>query len=218
MFGEDKWIEIFKEKNAFWLFDRNGNPKNPHALLTSGKHSDGFFNGGIVSADAKLLDQAAGELVMMFGYPEYSNVDMVVGPAMGAITLAYAVASHIANNKMNGCLTAYVEKSVDGKKMEFKRAEIAKGTKVLLVEDTITTGGSVEKTEEAVKEAGGEVLPFVLALVNRSGLKEINSKKIISLIDRKISAWDPKDCPLCKGGSEAIRPKEKDNWAKLMGR
>ena len=84
---------------------------------------------------------------------------------------------------------------------------------VLLCEDVLTTGGSVDLTSTAITNAGGIVLPFILVLVNRSGLTEVSGKKIIALIDRPMPMWAPGNCPLCNMGSEALRPK--DNWAKL---
>ena len=84
---------------------------------------------------------------------------------------------------------------------------------ILLCEDVLTTGGSVDLAATAVTNAGGIVLPFILVLVNRSGLTEANGKKIVALIDRPMPMWTPEECPLCKQGSEAIRPK--DNWMRL---
>ena len=84
-----------------------------------------------------------------------------------------------------------------------------------MVEDVLTTGGSVDLTAEAVTNAGGVVLPFVIILVNRSGLTEVNGKKIVALIDRPMPMWTPDECPLCKQGSEALRPKGTENWDRL---
>ena len=77
----------------------------------------------------------------------------------------------------------------------------------------LTTGGSVDRAATAVTNAGGIVLPFLLVLVNRSSLTEASGKKIVALIDRSMPMWTPDECPLCKDGSEAVRPK--DNWARL---
>ena len=83
----------------------------------------------------------------------------------------------------------------------------------MLCEDVLTTGGSVDLTIDAVESSGGAVMPFILVLVNRSGLTEASGKKIITLINRPMPMWIPDECPLCREGSEAIRPK--DNWARL---
>lgn len=84
---------------------------------------------------------------------------------------------------------------------------------IALCEDALTTGRTVRRTADAVIGAGGIVLPFVLVLLNRSGLTEVNGRKIIALINRPMPTWTRKECPLCKQRSKAIRPK--DNWELL---
>jgi orotate phosphoribosyltransferase len=223
--SQTNWIECYEQKGALWL--HGSNFKQPHALLTSGKHASGFFNSEIVMEDARLLDEACDDLcdlfLLMAGL-EVHRVTRVVGPAMGAITLAHSLASCLTsmrNVKSAPCLRAYTEKKVeekDGQKitrMVFDRTKIQPGEKILLCEDVLTTGGSVELTTKAVEEAGGHVEPFVLVLVNRSGLNEVGGKLIVALIDRRMPMWTPEECPLCKQGSEAIRPKGAENWARL---
>lgn len=213
------WIKAYMKKGALWFHDEN--MKRPHALLTSGKHSSGFFNSECVMEDSLLLDQACLDLVQMLamqGAVNINNIDRVVGPAMGAVTLAHSTSVHISRARGRVCLRAFTEKEIglDGvTRMVFKRTAIRPGERILIVEDVLTTGGSVDLTESAILEAGGTVLPFVAVLVNRSGLKEVGGKGIVSLIDRSMPIWGPEECPLCKQGSEAIRPKGVDNWARL---
>lgn len=214
------WIGKYKEKGAWWAHD--GNPKRPHALLRSGKHSNGFCNSELVIQDPVLLDEACADLAALYwsltGY--YAN--RVVGPAHGATKVAHDLARHISRKQGFSCLSSYTEKEGEGKnrKMVFKRSPPEKGERVLLAEDVTTTGGSVELVADAVARAGGIVLPCVAVLVNRSGLTEVNGKKIIALIDHPMQDWDTVSdneiCPLCEMGSEAIRPKESvENWVRL---
>lgn len=214
----DGWIEQYKQKGAFWIHD--GNPQRPHALLTSGKHSSGFFNSELVMEDSILLDEACFDLVRLLEREgvTLNEVDRVVGPAMGAITLAHDISRHIGRARDRFCLRAYTEKETDddGRKiMTFKKTAIRSGELILAVEDVLTTGGSVELTSRAVWRSGGTLLPFVAVLVNRSGLTEVDGKKIVALIDRPMPMWAPDECPLCKEGSEAIRPKGTENWSRL---
>lgn len=215
----EDWIGKYQEKDALWIHD--GNPKRPHALLTSGKHSNGFFNSELVMEDSCLLDEACRDLVelLVLRGMHPGAVDRVVGPAMGAITLAHDISRHIslARSQVRSCLRAYTEKETAGarKTMVFRRTTIHPTELVLLVEDVLTTGESVELTEIAVAAANGYVFSLVAVLVNRSGRTQIGGKKIVALIDRPMPMWTPDECPLCKEGSEAIRPKGKDNWARL---
>lgn len=213
-----RWIEEYQKKGAYWLHD--GNKKRPHALLTSGLHSGGFFNSGLVAEDPFLLDYACGDMVQLLEQQgvRISKIDRVVGPAMGAITIAHDVTRHIRTISGRPCFSSYTEKGLaesENGRMLFRRTSVKPGETVLLVEDVVTTGDSVNATSKAVADAGGIILPFVLAIVNRSGLFEVGDKKIIAIIDQPMPSWTSRMCPLCKMGSEAIRPKEKDNWARL---
>jgi hypothetical protein len=67
----------------------------------------------------------------------------------------------------------------------------------------------------AVEAVGGVALPYIAVLVNRSGKTEVGGRKFVALINREMSVWKPDECPLCKRGSAALRPKGKENWAAL---
>jgi len=211
---QDGWISKYKQRGALWIHD--GNSKRPHALLTSGKHSDGFFNSELVMEDSALLAEACSNLLHKLEIDEgvsLSKIDRVVGPAMGAITMAHEMARQISEGTGHRCLRAYTEKFE--KMMVFQRTTIKPTELILLVEDVLTTGGSVEITSAAVAATFGYILPFTAVLVNRSGFKEVGGKKIVALIDRPMPVWASDDCPLCKNGSEAIRPKGTENWKRL---
>jgi len=213
----EDWIREYKIRSALWLHD--GNPKRPHALLTSGKHSSGFFNSRLVIPDEVLLRDAAADLLGLFARAggDVSEVQGVVGPQTGATKLAELVSDQIMANTRGDCFWASPAKSEkDGvKSMVFtdEGRSLLPHRTILLCEDVLTTGGSVDLAITAVTSAGGIVLPFILVLVNRSGLVEANGKKIVALIDRPMPTWTPEECQLCKQGSEPVRPK--DNWAKL---
>ncbi len=213
----DYWIKEYSKRDALWIHD--GNPKRPHALLTSGNHSNGFFNSRPVISDTHLLTEAAFCLLDHFYQQASGNViiNAVVGPQTGATKLAELICDLLVLGTRYDCVHVSPAKSeVDGKKvMVFSDTEeiAMRGRAAILCEDVLTTGGSVDLTAAAVEKAGGTVLPYVLVLVNRSGLTEVNGKKIVALIDRAMPIWEPHECPLCKQGSEALRPK--DNWARL---
>jgi orotate phosphoribosyltransferase len=218
--SQDGWIECYERKGALWIHD--GNADRPHALLTSGLHSSGFFNSELVMEDSYLLDEACADLVETLETVCHSHRRLrVVGPAMGAITLADGLARHLAEVRLpSGCLRAYTEKEGEGEnlKMVFKRTTIHEGEEILLCEDVLTTGGSVGRAVKAVEEAKGIVLPYIAILVNRSGLSEVDGRKIVALIDCSMPMWAAEECPLCKQDSEAIRPKGKENWARLKAK
>ena len=116
-----------------------------------------------------------------------------------------------------GARAGFTEK--EGDAMKLARFEIAPDETVLVVEDTISTGGSTKKTIDGIRASGVPdelILPYIIALVNRSGSDELAGRKIRALLTPVIHAWTPADCPLCKAGSHAIRPKA--NWNELTGK
>lgn len=217
--SSDEWIQQYSRRKALWIHD--GNPLRPHAILSKGGHSSGFFNGELVLQDPRLMDHATYNLVASFnGHGlKVGSINRVIGPAMGAITLAHDVARHAALRSGNMCLRGYVQKGIDAEKkdfMFFERTEIEEREQVLLAEDTITSGGSVLLAAEAVRKAGGILLPYIACLVNRSGLEEVGGFKIISLISHHMPVWQPGSCLLCDAGSEALpNVKKLENWARL---
>lgn len=213
-----EWIGKYKEKNALWIHD--GNPKRPHALLTSGKHSNGFFNSRLVIPDEALLSLAASDLVdsLVLQGVDIAHIECVVGPQTGATKLSELIALQRMARTKNPCTFASPAKYEKGgvKSMVFSNSDLAllPGRTVLLSDDVLSTSGSVDLAAEAVVNAGGIPLPWVLVLVNRSGQKEIHGRKIISLIDHPMPMWTPGECELCKQGSKAI-PAKGENWALL---
>lgn len=218
LMDENYWITEYEEREALWMHD--GNPRRPHALLTSGLHSNGFFFSKPVTDNPELCQKAAMTLAGKFSQAnDITKVNRVVGPKSGATKLAEAI--HLSINLLGGNCTWSSPKKVGDsrdRKMVFETEEEKPkpGEFVLLCEDVLTTGGSIRQTIEAVSAENAACLPYVLMLVNRSGLDEIERKHIIPLISQHMPTWTAEECPLCKQGSKAIRPKDpKENWGRL---
>ena len=200
-------LEELQAIGAVWI--HNGDMTRPHALLTSGRHSNGFVNTGLLTCRPdsirRILTEPNGYSA---GLSAADGVDWVIGSALGAVTWAFALGGVL--NARSG----FTEK--DGDAMALKRFDLLKTDRVLVCEDVISTGGSTLKTLAAVRATGATILPLIAVLVNRSGLKELDGLPILSLLDLSIDSWDPADCPLCKAGSAVVRPKS--NWSALTGR
>lgn len=217
---EEQWIQAYQDREALWFHD--GNPRRPHALLSAGRHSNGYFNSELIIQESALLDQAAADLLSLLQKAglNITYVERVVGPAMGAITLAHDLARHIGYATQSACLRGYTIKAGEkgGETMAFDdRVQVQPGEKVLLAEDVVTTFRTVKLTAEVLIDKEAVPLPFVSALVNRSGETEVSQFKIVALIQKPMATWDAIDCPLCKEGSRAIRPKARENWTQLVG-
>lgn len=216
-----QWRLAYRRKDALWIHD--GNMKRPHALLASGNHSNGFFNSRRVIPDETLLRGAASDLLELFAEQggDFTKIQKaVVGPQTGATKLAQFLSDRINYPfTWKACVSASPAKSEDCgvKSMILSNEEqiLLRDRSILLCDDVLTTCGSAGLAADAVTNAGGIVLPFILALVNRSGFKEVNGKQIIALIDHPMPMWSPKECLLCKEGSEAILAKDPVNWARL---
>jgi len=206
---QEYWTELFTQLGAFWRHD--GNLTHPHALLTKGGHSDGFHNWSVVAQHPRIAREVAENIFMNFygttSADTIKSIVRVIGPGTGAITLADRIAEAFPNN----CMSGYTEKTDEGQVLARFSCT---GEIVIPCEDTITSGGSVTSTIAAIEAGGGKVADFILAVCNRSGQKEIGGRRIVALIDVPMQNWSPDDCPLCKRGSEAIRPK-KENWLRL---
>lgn len=212
------WFQWYIANDAFWQHD--GDMSRPHAETTSGLHTGTIFNSRILIENEPILELAVRDLVDLG--EDFSLIHTVVGPQTGATKLAIFISNEISRRNNRSCNSASPSKqNMEGKKsMVFPSAEIVHLVENinLLCEDVVTTGGSINLTEQAVLELGGHVSTTMLVLVNRSGEAIIGDKKVVSLIDFPSPVWIPEECPYCKKNSLAIRPKDPKNWALLKGR
>ncbi|NLY73958.1 MAG: orotate phosphoribosyltransferase [Firmicutes bacterium] len=183
---EKEILEILRETKVL----REG-----HFRLTSGRHSKKYMQCAQVLQYPKFTERLCEELARRFKGHE---VHAVVAPAIGGIIIAYEVA------KVLGVRALFTERE-DGK-MTFRRGfELDEDENVLIVEDVITTGGSVQEVMEAVRERGANVCGVGI-LVNRSVGKVNFGVHTEFLISIEIETWEPEECPLCKEGVPITRP------------
>lgn len=200
------WRSVLRDSGVFW---QHAGGNKPHALLTSGKHSDCYCNSAQFVSNPVLVSLLAAGLAGEMQSLLKNRPDYVVGPAMGAITIGYDVARQM------GTLFAFTEpvQTEQGKMQVLSRFTIPEGSTALIVEDAITTGGSVQKTVDELLKHGVTVLPFVCVVIDWSGGTAFKDRTIVPLISQKMNVWEADECPLCKAGSKALRPKT--NWDEL---
>lgn len=187
MITRERVLEIFKEAGVLL---------EGHFLLTSGKHSNKYLQCAKIFRNTKYSEELCASLAEHFAG---KKIDVVIGPAMGAVQMAYEVSRHI------GCENFFAER--ENGKMTLRRGfEVTPGMNCLIVEDVVTTGGSVKEVIEIVKAAGGNVVG-VGSIVDRTAGKidfGVDFKAVISL---DVESWEASDCPLCKAGAPApIKP------------
>ncbi|GAB6877064.1 orotidine-5'-phosphate decarboxylase [Thermaerobacter litoralis] len=183
------------EQRIAGLLEQTGAHRRGHFRLTTGLHSDEFFLLAQAFQDPAVLEEVGAALAAAVrkALGAGAPVGAVVGPAMGGVLLAHAVARCL------GARSLFAEKEPGGS-MALKRGfRLAPGEPVLVVEDAVTTGGSVRKTMAAVAAAGGRVVA-VGAVVDRSGGAVDFGVPFISLLARTVAAYEPDACPLCRQG------------------
>jgi len=168
------------------LLERAGAILHGHFELTSGRHSDVYVQKARVFEDPEATMELAREIAAW--YP--GGVDVVVAPAIGAISLGFAVALAA------GARSVFAERV--GGVMQLRRGfSVQPGERTLVVEDVVTTGGSARAVFELVRRSGATIVG-VAALVDRSGVDVGLPLRAALRIDAR--SWDPVECPLCADG------------------
>lgn len=169
--------------------------RSGHFVLTSGRHSDGYVQCARILEDPALTTRLAQTAVSRL--PEGLEVDMVAAPAVGGLIIGFAVAQAL------GVKFIFSERQEGS--MVFRRSfEVPQGSRVLVVEDVVTTGGSVAEVIDLVKAAGGEVAG-VVSLIDRGGDKAF-SDEFWPLLRLEVESWDPESCSLCADGVPVYSP------------
>ena len=178
------------------IFEETGALRQGHFVLTSGKHSAQYMQCARVLQYPWLAAKLGAALAGRFAGME---VETVVGPAMGGIIVAHEVGRAL------GMKALFAERQ-DGKMTLRRGFALHPGEKVLVVEDVITTGGSVQEVLAMVKALGAEPVG-VGVLVDRSGGQaDFAGLPLHSLLLMAIEAFAPEECPLCAQGIPWEKP------------
>ena len=187
---------MLTQEQALDCYRKTGAILKGHFKLTSGRHSDTYMQSAKLFIDTKqseivckaLAEKLAGE-----------KIDLVVSPAIGGILMGYEVARQL------GVPNIFAER--ENGEMTLRRGfAIEKGTKVVVVEDVVTTGGSVKEVVRLVQSMGAEVVA-VASLVDRSNGNVDFGVKYVNLISMEVVSYEPDECPLCKEGKiDLVKP------------
>ncbi|MGQ9631210.1 MAG: orotate phosphoribosyltransferase [bacterium] len=184
------------ENEVINILESTGAILHGHFKLSSGLHSDTYIEKFKVLQYPHHIQSLCSILAERF---RGDNVQLVVGPAIGGIIIAYEVAKNLNTRAY------FLER--EGGKLTLRRGfQIEPGERVLVVDDIATTGGSVREVVDAVRSHGG--IPVGIGLLcDRSGgsvgqvlnLSYGNIKKE-ALATLKMATYTPEDCPLCQRG------------------
>lgn len=173
--------------------------KTGHFLFSSGRHGDLYLEKFDLLRDPRATSDVCTGFVERF---RKEAIDVVVGPTTGGIILAFEI------GRQMGVPAAYAERASDGSMgREIRRGTTFKsGSRVLVVDDILTTGGSVRETLGALERHPVEVIA-VTVLVDRSGgAVDFGEIPLVALASQRIDSWTPEECPMCARGEPIVKP------------
>lgn len=184
--NKDKAIKIFEE---------TGLMQKGHFLLTSGRHSDTYMQCARLFEHPKHSETIAKDIAEAFAD---DNITMVIGPAMGGIILSYEVSRAL------GVTNVFAER-VDGAMTLRRGFAMGKGDNVLIVEDVITTGGSVFEVIDVVVATGANIAGVGLVVDRSNGKIEFGYKKH-AVVTMEVISYSSTECPLCRDNIPFVKP------------
>jgi orotate phosphoribosyltransferase len=183
------------QKEIFDIFKKSGALLKGHFLLSSGLHSDVYFEKFQVLQHPEQVEILCRKLASLF---RNDNVELVVGPTTGGVIIAYEVAKNLRTRSI-------FAETGDGGRI-FKRGfGIKKGEGVLIVDDIQTTGGSIEEVIQLVEKHGGNIIGIGI-LLDRSGGKVKFDYPLKPLAVTEVRNYRPEECPMCERGEPLVKP------------
>jgi orotate phosphoribosyltransferase len=169
------------------LFEDSGALLHGHFKLTSGRHSDVYYEKFKLLKNPQICTVICQKIAENF---KGKGVQTVVGPTLGGVIIAYEVARYLEIQAV------YAEAGESGRTLK-RGFELNSGENVLIVDDVLTTGRSVNEVIELVNSWGANISGIGLML-NRSGDQTKFDYPLYSVGSIEASSWLPEDCPMCK--------------------
>jgi len=192
--NKDEILSLFKEADALL---------KGHFKLTSGKHSEWYFE------KIRLIEKPAAlakivDLLVEKIKAAKKDFDYVISPAYGAIAIGFLAALRLGKQF---AFTQRVEE-----KMAFRPgwSGLDAGRRAIIVEDILTTGGSIQEVVACLKERGIAVAGIYVLVDRTGGTVMIDGQPVGSLLSLKVEAFEPNACPLCRAGVPLTKPGASD--------
>lgn len=212
--------------DAFWVYDGKPSAHRSHALLTSGKHSNGYVNVGAALKEFVGFRRAIAHTLIT----ELLKVwDGRFTHVVGADTSSTDLAGDIAKIAKANHIRMVKYEDGEGRKQVWRpdNKPLRGDDLILHVEELITTSFSAFHVREGIRRHNPEPIhfvPFLPTVVDRSDpgnrVTKVEDSKILPLLQLNIRNFDPgpENCPYCTVGSQTIKPKEGNNWSILTGK
>jgi len=183
------------KKDILKLFEDSDALLRGHFRLTSGRHSDVYFQCAKVLQYPKYTEQLCSVITDTF---KNVHIDTVISPAIGGLVVGQEVARQL-NRK-------FIFAERENKNLLLRRGfSISRGERVLICEDVVTTGGSLFEVIDIVKSNNAEVAGIGF-IVDRSNDNINFNYPHISTIKLDVESYKTEDCPYCKEGLELVKP------------
>jgi orotate phosphoribosyltransferase len=193
-----------EQEHLLSIFRDSGALLEGHFQLTSGLHSDRYFQCARVLQYPHYTELLCGEFAQQF---RPAGIDVVVAPALGGIVVGQEVGRQLRAR------TLFAERK-DGV-MQLRRGfRIEPGENVLVCEDVVTTGGSVSEVISLVREGGGNVAGVAFIVDRSAGKVKFpldHGGLQCSLMAMDVVAYPPESCPLCAKGIPVVKPGSRGN-------
>jgi orotate phosphoribosyltransferase len=188
--SEKRVIEILKSCNALL---------EGHFRYTSGRHGKQYFEKIRIVQEPQFVDEL-GRMMAARMDDIRESIDIVCAPAYGAVVFGFVTALHMGRS------FAFLQRDSQGS-MSIRSGFLdgVHGSRVLLVEDVCTTGGSIIESIDALRSAGAEVLNVGL-IVDRTAGKLQLDVPYRALLSVEAASWNSEECPLCKEGIPVTVP------------
>jgi len=183
------------KKQLLDLYEAKGALLKGHFLLSSGRHSDQYLQSALILQYPDIAEKLGKALAEKF---KGTEIDVVVGPAMGGIIVAHETARAL------GVRALFTER-VDGMVSLRRGFSLREGERALICEDVVTTGKSVKEVIALLESLKVEIAG-VGFLVDRSNGETSFGYQAQALLTLDVTSYDPDDCPLCRRGIPYIKP------------
>jgi len=192
----DPVLALFKDSDALL---------EGHFKLTSGKHSAQYFEKIRLIERPAVLEKIVDLLVDKIRR-EAGDFDIVVSPAYGAIAIGFLAALKL------GKKFAFSQRQDE--KMTFRSGFAGlEGARAVVVEDILTTGGSLQEVVEALEARRVEIAGLYVLVDRSGGSIPVAGRLVGSLLSLKIESFEPDACPLCRQGIPLVKPGASDKKA-----
>ncbi|MFA5080026.1 MAG: phosphoribosyltransferase family protein [Candidatus Paceibacterota bacterium] len=186
------------QQDVLYLLEKVGAIVRGHIVFTSDMHGSTYINKDAIYPHTNEISKLCRVIAEKF---VDKDVQVVVAPVIGGVILSQWIAYHLTELMGKEVLSVYAEKVKNGDAFIIRRDydELVTDKNVLVVDDVITTGGSIKKVMKAVRHIGGNVIGLGV-LFNRGGITLqdfADVPELFALVNVKLDVWGKEECPLC---------------------